>query len=99
MEAAISLKTRYIFTGQHGAAYQRTVTFIGSPVLLNGRETWSLTLRERKRREEHRLRVHENRVLRKICESERNRVVGGWKNYNENLHNLYSLPFIISVIK
>jgi hypothetical protein len=79
MEAAISLKTRYIFTGQHGAAYQRTVTFIGSPVPLNGRETWSFTLRERKGREEHKLRAPENRVLRKICEPKRDKAVGGWR--------------------
>jgi hypothetical protein len=43
------------------------------PVVLYGCETWSLTLRE-----EHRLRVFENRVLRRIFGSKRDEVTGGW---------------------
>jgi hypothetical protein len=44
-------------------------------------------------REGHRLRVFENRVLRRIFEPRRNEVTGGWRKlHNEELHNLYSLP-------
>ena len=44
------------------------------PVVLCGYETWSLTLRK-----EHRLRVFENRVLRRIFEPKRDDVTGEWK--------------------
>ena len=65
------------------------------PVVLYGCETWSLTLRE-----EHRLRVFENRVLRRIFGPERDEVTGEWKKLlNEELNNLYSLPNIVRVIK
>jgi hypothetical protein len=58
-------------------------------------ETWSLTLRE-----EHRLRVFENRVLRRIFGPKRDEVTAGWRKlHNEELHNLYSSPSIIRVIK
>jgi hypothetical protein len=57
--------------------------------------TWSLTLRE-----EHRLRVFENRALRRIFGLKRDEVTGGWRKlHNEKLHNLYSSPNIISIIK
>jgi hypothetical protein len=60
------------------------------PVVLCGCEIWSLILRE-----EHRLRVFENRALR-IFGSKRNAVMGGWRKlHNEELHNLYSSPSII----
>jgi hypothetical protein len=60
-----------------------------------GCETWSLTVRE-----EHRLRVFENRVLRRIFGPKRDEVTGGWRKlHNEELHNLYSSPSIIRVIK
>jgi hypothetical protein len=43
-------------------------------------------------REEHRLRVLENRVLRRIFGPKRDEVTGGWRGlYNEELHDLYSL--------
>jgi hypothetical protein len=67
------------------------VASITLPVVLYGCETWSLTLRE-----EHILRVFENRVLR---------TEEGWsdrrleKLHNEELHNLYSSPSIIRMIK
>jgi hypothetical protein len=65
------------------------------PVVLYGCETWSLTLRE-----EHRMRVFENRVLRRIFGPKRDEVTGGWRKLpNEELHNLYSSPSIIRVIK
>jgi hypothetical protein len=51
-------------------------------------------------REEHRLKVFENRVLRTIFEPKRDEVTGGWrKMHNEELHNLYSSPCIIRIIK
>jgi hypothetical protein len=57
-------------------------------VVLYGCETWSLTLRE-----EQRLRVFENRVLRRIFGPKRDEETGGWgKLHNEELHNLYSFP-------
>jgi hypothetical protein len=63
-------------------------------VVLYWCETWSLTLRE-----EHRLRVFENRVLRKIFGSKKNEVMGGWRGlHNEELHNLYFSPNIIRII-
>jgi hypothetical protein len=62
---------------------------------LYGREIWSLTLKE-----EHRFRVFENRVLRRIFGPEREKVAGGFKRlHNEELHNLYASPNIIQVIK
>jgi hypothetical protein len=65
------------------------------PVVLYGCETWSLTVRE-----EHKLRVFENRVMRRIFGPKRDRVTGGWRKlHNEELHNLYSLPSIIRIIK
>jgi hypothetical protein len=44
--------------------------------------------------------VFENRVLRRIFGSKRNEVAGEWENlHNEELHNLYSSPSVIRVIK
>jgi hypothetical protein len=58
-------------------------------------ETWFLTLRE-----EHRLRVFENMVLRRIFGPTRDEVTGDWRKlHNEQLHNLYSSPNIIRMIK
>jgi hypothetical protein len=60
-----------------------------------GCETWSLTLRE-----EHRLRVFENRVLRRIFRPNRDEVTGEWRKlHNEQLHNLYLTPNFIRQIK
>jgi hypothetical protein len=51
-------------------------------------------------REEHRLRVFENRVLRRIFGPMRDEVTGEWRKlHNEELHDLYSLPSIIRIIK
>ena len=62
---------------------------------MNGRETWSLTLRE-----ERRLRVFENRVMRKVFGAKRDEVAGEWRKlYNEELSDLYSLPSIVQVVK
>jgi hypothetical protein len=55
----------------------------------------SLTLRE-----ERRLRVFENRVLRRVFGPKRDKVTGEWRNlHNEELNYLYSLPSIVRVIK
>jgi hypothetical protein len=50
--------------------------------------------------EEHRLRVFENRVLRRIFGPRRDEVTGDWRKlHNEKLHNLYSSPNIIRMVK
>jgi hypothetical protein len=65
------------------------------PVVLYDCETWSLTLRE-----EHDLRVFENRVLRRIFGPKRDEVSGGWRIlHNEEFRNSYSSPSIIRMIK
>jgi hypothetical protein len=62
------------------------------PVVLHGCETWFLTLRE-----EHRLRMSENRVLRRIFAPKRDEC---WRKlHNEELHNLYHSSNIIRMIK
>jgi hypothetical protein len=64
-------------------------------VVLYGCETWSLTLRE-----EHTLKVFENRVLRRIFGPKRDEVTGDWRKlYNEELHNSYASSNIIRMIK
>ena len=64
------------------------------PVVFYGREIWSLTLRE-----ERRLRVFENRMLR-IFGPKRDELIGEWRKlHNEELSDLYSLPNIFRVIK
>jgi len=65
------------------------------PVVLYGCEIWSLTLRE-----ERRLRVFKNRVLRRVFGSRRDKVTGEWRKlHNEELRELYSLPNIVRVVK
>jgi hypothetical protein len=60
-----------------------------------GGETWSLTLRE-----EHRLRVFENRMLRRMFGPRRDDMTGKWReHHNEELRNLYSSPSIIRLLK
>jgi hypothetical protein len=62
------------------------------PVVLCGRETWSLTLKE-----EHKLRIYENRMLRRIFWPKRDEVMG--KLHNEELCDLYSSPSINRLMK
>jgi hypothetical protein len=70
--------------------------YIILPVVLYGCETWSLTLRE-----EHRLRVFENRMLRRIVGPKRDEVTGEWRRlHNEELNKMYSSSNInIQLIK
>jgi hypothetical protein len=64
------------------------------PVILYEFETWSLTVRE-----ERRLMVTENRVLRKIFGHKWDEVTGEWKKLcSEELNDLYSSPNIVRVI-
>ena len=65
------------------------------PVVLYGCETWSLTLRE-----ERKLRVFENMVVRRIFGPRRDKVTGEWRRlHNEELSDFYSSPNIVRVIK
>jgi hypothetical protein len=51
-------------------------------------------------KEQHRLRVFENRLLRRILGPKRNGVTGGWRKlHNEELHDLYSSPSVTGIIK
>jgi len=51
-------------------------------------------------REERRLRVFENRVLRRVFEPKRDKVIGEWRKlHNEGLRDFYSLPNIVRVVK
>jgi len=70
----------------------RTVILL---VVLYGCETWSLTLEE-----EHRLKVFENRVLRRIFGLKKDEVTGEWRKlHNEEFNDLYCSPNIVRVIK
>ena len=60
-----------------------------------GCESWSLTLRE-----ERRLQVFENGVMRRIFGPKRDELTGEWRKlHNEELKGLYSSPNIVRVIK
>jgi hypothetical protein len=64
-------------------------------IIIMPQGTWSLTVRE-----EHKLRMFENRVLRRIFGPKRDGVTGGWRKlYNEERHKLYTSPSIIRIIK
>jgi len=64
-------------------------------VVMYGCETWSLTLRE-----ERRLSVFENRVLRRIFGPKRDEVTGEWRKlYNEEFGDLYCSANIVRTIK
>jgi hypothetical protein len=75
--------------------YLSTGTTLPLPVVLYGCEPRSYNIREG-----HRLRVFENRALRRIFGPKREEVAGGWRRlHNEELHNLHTSPDIIRVIK
>jgi hypothetical protein len=72
-----------------------TVVYFNIHINMFGCETWYLTLRK-----EHRLRVFDNRVLRRIFGPKRDDVTGEWRKlHSEELHNLYSSPDIIRQVK
>jgi hypothetical protein len=65
------------------------------PVILFGCKTWSLALKEK-----HKLRVFENRVLRRAFGPRSDEVTGRWRKlHNEELRDLYYSPSIIRIIK
>jgi hypothetical protein len=71
--------------------YETIILFVG----LHGCDTWSLTLGD-----EHRLRVIENKVLRRIFGPKRVEVTRGWRKlHNKELHNFCCLPSISRMIK
>jgi hypothetical protein len=73
----------------------RVYRIVVLPVVLYGCETWSLTLTE-----EQRLRVFENRVLRRVFGPKRVEATGEWRRlHNGELNDLYPSPSIIPVIK
>jgi len=74
--------------------YRKSLRALILPVVLYGCETWSRTLRE-----ERRLRVFENRVLRIIFGPKRDEVTGEWRKRNVEPNDLYSSPNIIRVIE
>jgi hypothetical protein len=91
----------FVHHRRHTYAPPRPVTgialllYVDGVCVLYGCETWPLTVRE-----EHKLRVFGNRVLRGVFGPKRDGVTGGWRKlYNEELHNLYSSPSIIRIIK
>jgi hypothetical protein len=63
-------------------------------VVFYGLETCPVTLRE-----ENRLRVFENRVLRRIFGPKGDEEIGGWRKLYKELHNLYGSPSIVRMIK
>jgi hypothetical protein len=64
-------------------------------LVLCGCEMWSLMLRE-----QHRLGVYENKVLKRMFGPKREKVIGGCRRlHNEKFHNLYTSPNIIRVIR
>jgi hypothetical protein len=65
------------------------------PVVLYGCEAWSLTLKE-----ERRVKVIDNRVLRRVFGPKWDEVTCEWRKlHNEELNNLYSLPNIVRMVK
>ena len=82
-------KSQETYTEHHSGSGKNKLTqqkYFGHICALYGCETWSLTFRE-----EHRLRVFESRVLRRIFGPKRGEVTGEWRKlHNEELNNLYS---------
>ena len=73
----------------------KTYKTIILPVVLYGCETWSLTLRE-----ERRLRVFKNKVLRKIIRAKKHEITSAWRKlHNAELHALYFWPNTIRSLK
>jgi hypothetical protein len=84
-----------IFSSAVEKRKNRLYKIIILPVVPYGYETWYLILRE-----EHKLRVYQNRVLRRIFGRKRDEATGGLRKlHNEELRDLYSSPSIIRMIK
>jgi hypothetical protein len=87
-----SLLSSHLFSGNLKVKIYKTTIL---PVIMYGCETWCQTLRE-----EHRLMVFENRVLRRIFGPKRDEVTGEWRMlHSGKLHNLCSSSEIIGQIK
>ena len=87
------IRTQYIEYIPERMSFVPSVTIrtIILPVVLYGCETWSLTFRE-----ERKLKVFENKVLRRIFGPRRDEVTGDWRRlHNEELNDLYSSPNMV----
>jgi hypothetical protein len=90
----LSFSPKYFFFVSYKKLEIKIYKTVTLAVVLCRCGTWSLTLRE-----EHRLRVSENRVLRRIFGPKREKN-GSWRKlHNEELHSLYSSPNIVRMIK
>jgi hypothetical protein len=76
------LSSRHVSKNLKSRIYKSTLL----PVVLYGCETWFLTLRK-----EHRMRVFENRVLRRIFGPKREEVAGGWRRLHNGNFRTFSL--------
>ena len=84
--------TRTIYTTEWVLRIYRTIKW---HIVLYGCQTWSLKLRE-----ERRLRVFENRLLRRIFGPKRDEMTGEWRKlHNEELNDLYSSPNKVQAIE
>jgi len=96
------IKVSFVFVsllsfGAQSFVFQLKIKIYRTIILLlalYGCETWSLTLRE-----ERKLGVFENRVLRRVFEPKRDEVTGEWRKLHNEELNLYSLPNIVRVVK
>ena len=85
---------RYLLSHYRNFRLFYAIIFI-LPVILYACETWTLTLREEKR-----LQLFENKVLRKIFGPKRDDQIGKWRRlHNSELHDLYGKPDIIRIVK
>jgi len=90
-DAELFFSASFTFKNKNNKIYRTMIL----PVVLYGCETWSFTLRE-----ERRLRVFENRVLRRIFGPNRDEVTGEWRKlHNEELNDRYCSPNNIRVTK
>jgi len=71
----------------------KTYNTVILPVVLYGCEIWSLI-----QREEHRLRVFENRVLRRIFGPKMEEVLGGLEKFHNELHNMHCVANTVAII-
>jgi hypothetical protein len=85
----------FVFSSTYKKLKRKIFKAVIMPVVLYWCKTLTVMLRE-----EHRLKVFENRELRRMFGPRRDEVTGGWREqHNEELHSLYSWPSIILMIK